>query len=215
MIKSFFYSQDEILRWIQKLYSPQRFELDPTYGYGGFYKGRTQRPKICLDIRSVLAVDARADFHRLPLKNESVKSIIFDPPFLVRGGPGHNIMASKYGALKTPGEVWAMYRDGMCELKRVLKPQGLLVVKCQDFSHGRNQYMTHTEVMNYAVEIGLYPKDIFILLARSRPIARNQKKQNHSRKFHTYFWVFGKQRRSIGYSRDLRNLCYGDLRPEK
>lgn len=114
-------------------------------------------------------------------------------------------MKAKYGFKNSPGDVWKLYSEGIKECSRVLKKFGILVVKCQDILHGRSQYMTHYKVMEYAIDSGLYPKDLFILLARSRPKSWNHQVQNHSRKFHSYFYVFGKQKRSIGYSRDRRN----------
>lgn len=63
--------------------------------------------------------------------------------------------------------------------------------------------------MNYAVKLGLYPKDLFILLSKRRPIQHNLKNQNHARKFHSYFWVFGKQKRAIGYLMDPEKEEHG------
>lgn len=213
VIKSISYDQAEILRWISELYlSGAGFDLDPTYGAGGFYRG-IPRSKMCFDLvprlkanhnlfpelAAVWPVDVRA----LPIKDECLESIIFDPPFLARGG-SNSIMIKKYGEAGKPAGVWKLYREGIEECYRVLKPQGHLVVKCQDFVYGRTQYMIHVEIMNMAVEIGLYPKDLFIYLARSRPRGFNQENQNHARKFHSYFWVFGKQNINVGYSRDRR-----------
>ena len=212
MIKSISHSQDQILRWISRLYlSPSSethsglgtFDLDPTYGRGNFYR-KIQKPKMCFDISPGpdLAADVKkADVRDLPIEDESVKSIIFDPPFLCGGGL-NGLMAGKYGYLKAPQDVWRLYWQAMCEFKRILKPQGIIVVKCQDFIHGRNQYFSHVVVMNYAVKLGFYPKDLFILLSKTRPRSWNHKNQNHARKFHSYFWVFGKQKRSIGYFLD-------------
>ncbi len=215
MIKSISYDQPEILRWILELYiSGATFDLDPTYGAGGFYRG-IPRSRLCFDLVPRLKANHNlfpdldrvwpVDVRALPIKSECLESIIFDPPFLVRGGEGWH-MKKKYGDGDSPAGVWDLYRRGMEECYRALKPHGHLVVKCQDFNHGRTQYMSHVKIMNMAVKIGLYPKDIFILLARSRPRAWNHQNQDHSRKFHSYFWVFGKQNRNVGYSlaRDLR-----------
>lgn len=43
------------------------------------------------------------------------------------------------------------------------------------------------------VRLGFYPKDLFILLAKSRLVADWQKNsQKNARKYHSYFWVFEK-----------------------
>ena len=211
MVRSISYSQDRILRDITRLYlsrssekgKPRRFDLDPTFGYGGFYNV-IRKPRLCFDLSPGpdLAADVvKADVRALPLRDKSVYSIIFDPPFLaVRGHTG--IMTSRYGYMDKVEDVWELYWKALMEFKRVLKTYGVVVVKCQDIIYGRNQYFTHAVIMNYAVKLGFYPKDLFILLAKNRPIQCKLKTQNHARKFHSYFWVFGKQKRSIGYFLD-------------
>lgn len=222
MIKSISHSQQQILSWIQHLYCPEGIDLDPTYGNGGFYKKDIQqglpgfglmedvrRPRLYFDRYrdGVWKADARF----LPVKTGSIKSVIIDPPFLAGGGRD-GLMVAKYGNLNTGPDgqrydaaaTWELYKDIMTECERVLSPYGHLIVKCQDLLYGRTQYMTHIEVVNFAIDMGLYPKDIFILLARSRPKSWNHQTQHHARKWHSYFLVFGKQNRNVGYSRDPR-----------
>lgn len=216
MIKSISYSQDRILRDIISLYlsrssekgKPRRFDLDPTFGNGGFYNV-IQKPRFCFDLSpapNLAAGVMKADVRALPLKDKSVYSIIFDPPFLAGGGK-NGIMNNRFGYVASVEDVWDLYRKALIEFKRVLKPFGIVVIKCQDMIHGRNQYFTHAVVMNYAVELGLYPKDLFILLSKTRPVQWNVRTQRHARKFHSYFWVFGKQKRSIGYLIDQEKIC--------
>jgi len=219
-IRSISYSQDRILRNITRLYlsrssekgKPRRFELDPTFGAGGFYKA-IRKPKFCFDLSPSpeLAADVvKADVRALPLKDKSIYSIIFDPPFLAGGGKS-GLMTERYGYMEKVEDVWELYWKALVEFERVLKTYGVVVVKCQAIITGGNQYFTHTVIMNYAVKLGLYPKDLFILLSKTRPIQWNVKTQNHARKFHSYFWVFGKQKRSIGYLLDPEK---GGLRRE-
>jgi len=211
LIRSISYSQDTILRNIIKLYlsrcsekgKPRRFDLDPTYGYGGFYNV-IRKPRLCFDLSPAPDIDAKiiqADVRNLPLRDKSIYSIIFDPPFLAGGGKS-SIMTSRYGYMEKVEDVWELYWKALVEFERVLKTYGVVVVKCQDFINGRNQYFSHTVIMNYAVKLGFYPKDLFILLSKNRPTPWSIKKQEHARKFHSYFWVFGKQKRSIGYLED-------------
>ena len=63
--------------------------------------------------------------------------------------------------------------------------------------------MTHCFVYNEAVKLGYYPKDLFILLAKSRLVADWQtKNQKNARKFHSYFWVFQKSPKTIQYTEE-------------
>ena len=89
----------------------------------------------------------------------------------------------------------------LTEAYRVLKPDGILIFKCQDKVSSGKQYMSHVYIMNEAVRIGFYPKDLFVLLAKSRLVADWQKqKQAHARKWHAYFLVFQKSGRRIEYA---------------
>ena len=93
-----------------------------------------------------------------------------------------------------------MYYDTLKEAYRVLKPQGILIFKCQDRVASSKQYMSHVFVCNAAIHEGFYPKDLFILLAKTRLIADWQaKNQQNARKYHSYFWVFQKDGKHIQY----------------
>ena len=60
--------------------------------------------------------------------------------------------------------------------------------------------MSHCFIYNEAVNVGFYPKDLFILLAKNRLIADWQmKNQKNARKFHSYFWVFQKSSKKFDY----------------
>lgn len=55
-------------------------------------------------------------------------------------------------------------------------------------------------VMNEAIKVGFYPKDLFVLLAKNRIVADWQvKNQKNARKYHSYFWVFEKSDKKIEY----------------
>ena len=90
----------------------------------------------------------------------------------------------------------------MClvEYKRVLKPNGILIFKCQDTVSSGKQWFSHSHIMNMAVNVGFYPKDLFMLLAKNRIIGHNHSNQKHARKFHSYFWVFENRLSKVDYS---------------
>ena len=76
---------------------------------------------------------------------------------------------------------------------------GILIFKCQDKVSSGKQYLSHIFIINEAVELGFYPKDLFVLIAKTRLVADWQKNQKHSRKFHSYFLVFEKNNKKIKY----------------
>ncbi len=201
IIKTISFSQDQIMEWIIKLYCPEGFELDPTYSVGNFYK-RIPEPKYKFDLYPQTAGVIKADARALPVKSESIRTIMFDPPFLVGGwtaGKSPGIMKLKYGYYKNITSLWNMYAGALKELHRILKPRGILIFKCQDTISGRKQYFSHIEIYNLAIKQGFYVKDLFILLARNRAIGFNHHNQQHARKYHSYFWVFIKIKSKVFY----------------
>ena len=97
-------------------------------------------------------------------------------------------------------ELFEMYHGALDEFKRVLAPKGVLVFKCQDTVSCSKQYFSHVEIINYAISIGLYAKDMFVLVANNRIIDPKIKKQQHCRKFHSYFLVFINEKPKVKYS---------------
>lgn len=204
LIKSISYSQEDIMKDIMNLYEIDCFELDPTYSKGIFYKNLPQ-PKHKFDIEPQLEEVKKADCINLPLKDNSIKSIMFDPPFIA-GIPTKTakkgVISSRFGSYKSiprKDGLWEMYRKALKEFYRILKKDGILVVKCQDTISDGHQFLSHVELINYAYHLGFYPKDLFVLLAKHRVI-KPYPKQKHARKYHSYFLVFIKQKSPVQYS---------------
>lgn len=209
--KSVYSDEGELLRMVIRLHCPNAFELDPTYSTGNFYKGIPQpkyrcipQPKYRFDIEPQTEGVVQADCRKLPLENESVVSIMFDPPFVAGigkdGKPG--IIRTRFGSYKSIEELWEMYRDALKEFHRLLKPNGMLVFKCQDTISSGKQYLSHVEIINQGVKIGFYVKDLFILLASNRVMSPNMDIQYHARKFHSYYIVMQKRPSRVNYTKE-------------
>lgn len=204
IIKSISYDQEELLRNIVDLHLDGRsFECDPTYSKGIFYR-HIPEPKYKFDLVAQVEEVIEADARSLPLPDESLSSIMFDPPFLAQSGKGSKIK-DRFGDYPTIEALWQFYEDAMREFYRILKPKGVLVFKCQDTVDSGKNYFSHVEIMNRAAVIGYHPKDLFILLAKHRMGQWNMKKQQHARKHHSYFWVFEKRPRMVRYG--FLNSC--------
>ncbi len=203
MIKSIDYDQENIIRNIIELHSGE-IELDPTYSKGNFYK-HIQKPKYCFDINPVASGVWQADVIDLPIKSNSIKSIMFDPPFLATKGPslevndGSNKINKRFGVYPNEEELHCFYCNALRELYRVLKDKGILIFKCQDKVSSGKQYLSHVFIINEAEKLGFYCKDLFVLLAKNRIVANWQKNQKHARKYHSYFLVFQKTNKRICY----------------
>lgn len=183
-------------------------DCDPTYSKGNFYKDTgIQEPKYKFDLFPQTWDTIKADARNLPLEDESLNCIMFDPPFLATKGKSleedndNNKINKRFGVYPSEEELHQFYIDAMREFYRILKLNGILIFKCQDKVSSGKQYMTHCFVWQEAVKIGFYPKDLFILLAKNRLVADWQlKNQKNARKFHSYFWVFEKSSRKIQYA---------------
>jgi len=202
LIKSISYDQEEIIKWIIKLYCPNGIQLDPTYSKGVFYKN-IKKPEFRFDIEPQVEGVIKSDCRELPIEDSSIRSIMFDPPFIasIPKDKPTGIINQRFGYYRNiQKEMWDMYHDALDEFYRILRQDGILIVKCQDTIDSCKQYLSHVEIINYAVKLGFYPKDLFILLAENRIIGKHHHKQQHARKFHSYFIVFIKTKNPIKYS---------------
>lgn len=205
VIKSVYTCQKELLKNLMKLYAPNGFELDPTYSKGNFYKGLPE-PDYKFDIRPQLDYVWPASCTDLPLFDNSIESILFDPPFLATTGNvsksdrKSNIIIKRFGYYKNMKDLWQMYYEALREFKRILKYRGVLVVKMQDSISSGKQFFSHNEVHNIAYQLGYYPKDIFILVSKNVILSPKHVNQKHARKFHSYFMVFTNEKSKVDYS---------------
>lgn len=194
MIKTTNINQHDIIKDIIKLHCPSGIELDPTYSKGCFYKHGIQAPKYKSDLYPRSKDIQPSNASQLPYKSESIKSIMFDPPFIV----GHTkdkptgIIGERFGGFAYVHNLWNWYDDCLKEFKRILKVGGILVFKCQDTVSSGKQWLSHVHIINKSEALGFYTKDLFILIAKNRMIGHNHAIQKHARKFHSYFLVFKK-----------------------
>lgn len=207
MIKSTNYDQQEIINNILELHAPCGIDLDPTYSKGNFYKnGKVEPPRFKYDIDPQIPEVEKYSADDLPLTDESVHCIMFDPPFLATKGPSlklenkSNKINKRFGVFETEILLHEFYVRAMKEFYRILDKGGVLIFKCQDKVSSGKQYFSHCFVQQEAEKIGFYAKDLFILLAKNRLVADWQtKNQKHARKFHSYFLVFEKRSKKIKY----------------
>ena len=197
IIRSVSTDQTEILKWIMALYVPDGFEADSTYSKGGFYKD-IPLPRLRFDLNPQSEDVIQADCRDLPLADESISSLMFDPPFLATTGKSlkedkGNIINRRFTVCKSETELQNLYTDAVREAARVLKPDGIFVFKCQDKVSSGKQYWMHCFVYELALQNGFEAEDLFVLIAKSRLVANWQRNQKHSRKFHSFFWVFRKK----------------------
>lgn len=209
IVKSVYGSNYEVIRNIMDLYEIEKFDLDCTYSKGSFWKD-LPHPTHKTDIYPYNDSVIEASSEDLPFDDNSMKSIMWDPPFVIVGsGKGHkkckegsSIIAKRFEGYGTYDDLKSNYYNTMKELFRITDKGGFVVMKCQDTVSGGKQYFSHVMVMNMANKIGFYPRDLFILTSNVRVNAFNGTKwtkQYHARKYHSYFWVFEKIKQKVTY----------------
>lgn len=192
-ITSVNYDEQQIIRDILYLHcNGNDIELDPTYSIGNFYKKGLKKPKYKFDLNPQIEGVEQADSGNIPLANNSVNVIMFDPPFMFgkHGKTDENIMCKRFSMYEDWNELELHYKRSLIEFYRLLKNKGIVIFKCQDYTDSKTT-LTHNYVHNWAVSIGFYPKDLFILFSKGAIINTNLK-QKHARKYHSYYYVFEK-----------------------
>ncbi len=190
---------------------------DVTYGKGAFWQN------VEADRYTLLATDLKTgvDCRQLPYTDASLDCVVLDPPYMeglfrragsqLAGGGSHAAFRDHYsngkrtvGGPKYHEAVLDLYFRAGAEAHRVLKPGGVLIVKCQDEVSANRQRLTHVEIINRYESNGFYTKDLFVVVRQNRPAVSRLKKQAHARKNHSYFLVFvkmpaGKRRESMRF----------------
>jgi len=196
VIRSIYSDQFKILNSILYLHMDEKtFEVDLTYGNGAFYNKGISLPKHRFDIdKSLKNITKVCSSDSTGLETASVKSVVFDPPFLTyirkqRKGNSNMVMSRRFSGYWTSDELMQHYKSTIQEAARILKHKGLMVFKCQDIVHNHKLFCTHAHILNWSKDL-FRLKDLFIQAAKHRMPAPNRRgKQKHARVFHCYWLV--------------------------
>lgn len=194
----------DIFPQILKLYVPPGSRVaDVTYGTGAFWKnvGPSDYELLTTDLRA--GIDCRS----LPYSDEFLDCVVLDPPYMHTPGGTAHVNHQHYenyyrnnGTSNGTGEkyheaVLALYFKAADEAKRVLKSDGIFIVKCADEVCANQQRLTHVELINEFAQKGFAVEDLFVVVRTNRPGLSRVVRQVHSRKNHSYFLVFRKTRK--------------------
>lgn len=186
-------SQDEILNSILRLYiKKDRYECDITYSRGNFYR-KSFPPQLKFD-KYPLSDDVRPlkEFHEI--KDNSLTSVVFDLPFILRSKwkQGSKII-NRFDCFETIEELLETNKYMVNLSYSKLDRKGWLIIKTMDLHFANKMYSIHTFLINYAESMGLRLIDTFILIARTKILMKLNRQQRHAKKFHSYFLVFQKK----------------------
>lgn len=185
---------------VLELYVPTGSKVaDVTFGKGVFWKQVPSSEYAVLPTDIQTGIDCRD----LPYKDGDIDCVVFDPPYMhTPGGTAHQNHqnfenyyrnnGSENNSKKYHEAVLDLYFKGSKEAFRVLKPNGVLIVKCQDEVCANRQRLTHVEIVNELATYGFIVEDLFVILRNNRPGVSRLLRQVHARKNHSYFLVFRK-----------------------
>ena len=198
---------------------------DVTWGKGVFWQ---QVPKNRYVVHAS-DIQTGTDCRKLPYAGASHDCVVLDPPYmegLYRRARDHMAGAGNYGAFRrhySDGKrqgvgpryhaaVLDLYFRAGKEAHRILKEDGVLIVKCQDEVSANQQRLTHVEIINEYARLGFHAKDLFVVVRANRPAMSRVLRQEHARKNHSYFLVFvkyasGRSRRGVGMARPSKQAA--------
>ena len=228
VIKNISTDQSEILKNIMQLHNNNEpFECDITASELKFYKKNKKTkydipiPKILMDVYpqsdSIIKI---TPFQKLPLEDNSISSIVFDPPFVISPKDcksktitkeGSNLISNRFSSFYPVDELYYNYYWWIKECYRTTKDDGILVLKCMSTVSGGYQHNSEEWTFLCAINNGFYCVDKFYLEATNRIVANSHFKngQQHARKYTSVFFVFkknAKMAKKFNYIKMLNDL---------
>ena len=198
----------DVFAQILRLHVPEGATVaDVTWGKGVFWKKVREG---AYDVRAT-DISMGVDCRDLPYLDGEIDCVVLDPPYMEgffrsadsqkAGGGSYSAFREHYAngdekpesAAKWHDAVTELYREAGSEAFRVLRRNGVLIVKCQDEVSANRQRLTHVEIINDYESLGFYAKDLFVVVRPNKPSVARLKKQVHARKNHSYFLVFVKE----------------------
>ncbi len=193
-------ANDALFYQIMSLYVASGSKVaDVTFGRGIFWK------RIPADRYQLLPSDLQTgtDCRSLPYGDESIDCVVFDPPYMhTPGGTAHvnHQNYERYYANNRENASPRKYHEAVLDLyfvagveaRRVLRREGIYLVKCADEVCTNQQRLTHVEIINELTANGFVIEDLFVLMRHNKPGVSRIVRQLHARKNHSYFLVFRK-----------------------
>ncbi len=206
VFSAFTAQNSQVFPEILSLYVPDGSLIaDTTFGNGAFWKQvpvaryRLLKSDLNPKLRDMISADSR----RLSYRDCSLDCVVFDPPYMHTPGgtahDGHQNFEAYYRnnrdnttEKKYHEAVLDLYFRSAEEAWRVLRRNGIYIVKCQDEVCACKQRLTHVEIINELSKMRFVAEDLFVLVRENKPGVSRIVKQVHARKNHSYFLVFRK-----------------------
>jgi hypothetical protein len=177
-------------------FPPDARVLDVTYGRGNWWTRFRPVELVAHDLK----LDG-VDFRHLPEPDASFDVVAFDPPYVPAGSEavtdkdqGVGDYLERYGidyAPTTSAELLTLILGGLGECARVVRPGGLVLVKCQPYQSGRAFHHVPARVIAAGERLGLRLLDE--LVHRRRPGPTSTEVFQRARRNHSNLLVFDRR----------------------
>lgn len=150
--------------------------FDATYGRGVWWKQWRPEQLVTNDLDPTTATMFHEDFTATHWPDHHFDVAAFDPPYAAHGGratstiPDFNARYGRHTAPATPELIQAQINTGLAEMVRIVRPTGLILVKCQAYIWSGRLYEGDAHTRNHAVDqLGCIVVDRLEHVGRARP----------------------------------------------
>jgi hypothetical protein len=186
----------EVLADIFAVHFPTGTIADLTWGKGAFWNGTALAERVVarLDKNPRYSANLKADCRQVPLRDQCVDVVVFDPPH--KHAIGHNTTfghKADFDHLPRQKDITGLVLATLPELKRIARKG--CIIKLTDMVESGRYYPQHVYAIADAAECWrLMPYDLAILYSGVKRSVRADKVL-HLQHTHSYFlvWKWGKK----------------------
>lgn len=164
--------------------------LDPTYGQGTWWNKWQPSPNLFTHYNRD---EDGSDFRWLPHLDGAFDAIAYDPPYVSVGGrtttglPEYHARYGMVDAPTSPAELQELINQGLTEMYRLVRVNGFVLVKCQDYvSSGKLWLGTH-HTLTHALSLGFTCFDRLEHVGGVRPQPPGRRQVHARRNLSTMF----------------------------
>lgn len=170
--------------------------LDVTYGRGIWWNWVT--PLAPMRFTSHDLRQDGVDYRMLPEADQCMDVVAFDPDYIAPGGRKTSTIGEfndRYGLARdyeSPAALQASINAGVWECTRVLRPQGILLVKCTNYISSGKVWLGEYHTIESGINAGLVVEDIAVHVGAPGPQPKRDTRQQHLRSNSSRLIVFRK-----------------------
>ena len=203
VIKNYSFNQSEILYKINRLHLNNRgYDADITYSKGLFYeqssKYHVPQPLAKYDVEPLFDDVIKIEpLKELPIKLNSLSSLVVDLPFIIAPIPKHsnassNLIFKRFSSFYPAKSLYEHYSFYIEQAFKALNNNGFCIIKSQSTTSGGQQHWVEDFVFLKCLKVGFTCVDKFHLISKQRLHSSKIINQISARKHTSVFFVMKK-----------------------